>query len=112
MKNYLLILSFFLFTCSNPPPTENILSDTEFEDVLKQIHLSEAAFQLNKMQDIKGAKLTLKNNYHAICSQYKISNSDLQNNLNYYAKNPEKIEKIYRNLLEKLNKERSILDQQ
>ena len=50
MKIYLSILACLLCACYNPEVEipENILSETVFENILKEIHLSEGAFELNK----------------------------------------------------------------
>ena len=114
MKIYLSILACLLYACSNPEVEipENILSETVFENILKEIHLSEGAFELNKTKNMQNAKATLANNYTSIYSKYKISAIDFENTLNYYAQHPEKLEYIYSNVLEKLTEERSTLNQQ
>ena len=114
MRIYLSILACLLYACSNPEVgmPENILSETVFENILKEIHLSEGAFELNKTKNMENAKATLANNYTSIYSEYKISAIDFKNTLNYYSQHPEKLEKIYSNVLEELNKERSTLNQQ
>ena len=114
MKIYLSILACLLYACSNTEEKipENILSETVLEDILKQIHLSEGAFELNKPKNMENAKSTLANNYTSIYSEYKISAIDFKNTLNYYSQHPEKLEKIYSNVLEELTEERSTLNQQ
>ena len=114
MKIYLSILACLLCACYNPEVEipENILSETVFENILKEIHLSEGAFELNKTKNMQNAKLTLANNYTSIYSKYKISSIDFENTLNYYSQHPEKLEKIYSAVLEELNEERSTLNQQ
>ena len=113
MKIYLSILACLLYACSNPEVEipENILSETVFENILKEIHLSEGAFELNKTKNMENAKATLTNNYTSIYSEYKISAIDFENTLNYYAQHPEKLEKIYSTILEELTEERSTLNQ-
>ena len=114
MKIYLSILACLLYACSNPEVEipENILSEKVFSSVLKDIHLAEGEFELNKTQNMANAKSTLANNYTSIYSEYKISAIDFKNTLNYYAQHPEKLEYIYSIILEELNEERSTLNQQ
>jgi len=114
MKIYFFILVCLLYSCSNTEGgiPENILSETEFENILAEIHLSEAAFELNKTENMENVKATLANNYTSIYSEYKISAVDFKNTLNYYSQHPEKLEEIYSNVLERLNEERSTLNQQ
>ena len=114
MKIYLSILACLLCACYNTEEKipENILSETAFENILKEIHLAEGTFELNKTKNMENAQTTLANNYTSIYSEYKISAIDFKNTLNYYAQHPEKLEYIYRNVLEELNEERSTLNQQ
>ena len=54
MKFSFSILICLLFACTTPEEKipENILSETKFELLLKEIHLAEAAFELNKSKGI------------------------------------------------------------
>jgi hypothetical protein len=114
MKIYLSIVAFFLFSCSNPEEKipKNILSQTAFETILKEIHLAQATFELNKAKDMESAKKELANSYFNIYKKYQISEEAFKENLNYYSENPEKLGHIYTNVLEQLTTERSTLDQQ
>ena len=114
MKIYLSILACLLCACYNTEEKipENILSETAFEDILKEIHLAEGAFELNKVKNMGNAQSTLESSYISIYSEYKISAIEFKTTLNYYAQHPEKLENIYSNVLEKLTEERSTLNQQ
>ena len=114
MKIYLSILACLLFSCSNSEEKipENILSKTAFATILKEIHLEEASFELNKTKNMETAKIELVNAYFNIYNKNQISEKDFKETLDYYSENPEKLEQIYTNILEQLTKERSKLDQQ
>ena len=114
MKVYLSILAFLLCSCYNNETKipKNILSKTEFKNILKEIHLAEAAFELNKREGLENAKTNLKNNYQSIYKTHNISPSNFSKSLDYYAKNPAILEEIYSAALERLTQERSTLDQQ
>ena len=114
MKIYLLILACLLFSCSNTEKKipKNILSETVFENVLKEIHLAEATFELKKNKDVEIAKKKLTNTYFYIYKKNKISEDNFKETLNYYSLNPKKLEQIYTNILEQLNTEKSKIDQQ
>ena len=108
------ILSVLLLACAAPKteiPTE-ILSETAFANILKEIHLAEAIFELNKSKGLENARNTLANNYQTIYKEHDISASTFSKSLDYYVKNPGKLEKIYTNVLEQLTEERSTLNQQ
>jgi len=101
-----------LFACTTPEEKipENILSETKFELLLKEIHLVEATFELHKTKGIGKAKNELANSYQNIYSEYAISEEDFKTTLEYYSVNPEKLEKIYDKVLEELTKERTTLN--
>ena len=114
MKIILSILSVLLLACT-APKTEiltGILSKAEFANMLKEVHLAEAAFERTKSKGLKNAKNTLANSYQSIYKKHDISASTFSKSLDYYAKNPEKLEKIYSVILEELNQERTTLSQQ
>ncbi len=114
MKIILSILSVLLLACTAPKteiPTD-ILSETEFANMLKEIHLEEAAFELNKSKGLENAKNTLANNYQSIYKEHNIDASAFNKSLDYYAKHPKILEDIYSTVLEQLTDERSTLDQQ
>jgi len=110
----ILLLSILLLACTAPKieiPT-GILSETGFTDMLKEIHMAEAAFELNKSKGLENAKNTLANNYKSIYKKHNITDTTFSKSLDYYAKNPEKLEKIYTDVLKQLTKERSTLNPQ
>ncbi len=112
MKIIMLLLSILLLACTAPKieiPTE-ILSETEFTNMLKEIHLEEAAFELNKSEGLENAKKNLANSYQAIYKKHDITDTTFSKSLDYYAKNPEKLEEIYTDVLEQLTNERSTLN--
>jgi hypothetical protein len=114
MKIMILLLSVLLLACTAPKiemPT-GILSETEFANMLKEIHLEEAAFELNKNNKLENAKNNLANSYQSIYKKYDIDASAFNKSLDYYAKNPGKLEKIYTDVLEQLTDECSTLNQQ
>ena len=113
MKIYLLILACLLFSCSNSDEKtpENILSKIEFKTILKEIHLAEASFDINKKINLENAKIELTNTYFNIYKKNQTSQADFQTALNYYSENPKQLEKIYADILEQLIIERSKIDQ-
>jgi len=114
MKIVISILSVLLVACISSKieiPT-GILSETGFTDMLKEIHMSEAAFELNKSKGVENARNTLANSYQSIYKKHDIADTTFSKSLDYYAKNPGKLEKIYTNVLEQLTEERSTLNQQ
>jgi hypothetical protein len=114
MKIILSIISVLLVACSSPKteiPTD-ILSEAVFVNILKEVHLAEAAFELQKTKGMEKAKNELANRYSSTYSEHNITATDFENTLNYYAQHPEKLEEIYTTVLEKLTEGRTILNQQ
>jgi hypothetical protein len=114
MKIIILLLSILLLACTTPKieiPTE-ILSETEFANMLKEIHLEEAAFELNKSKGVINAKNSLATSYQSIYKKYDVDDSTFSKSLEYYAKHPEILEEIYSTVLEQLTDERSTLNPQ
>jgi len=114
MKIIILLLSVLLLACTAPKtktPT-GILSETDFANMLQEIHLVEAAFELNKRKRKENSKNSLANSYQSIYKQYDIGNAAFSESLEYYAKHPAILEEIYSTVLEQLAEDRSTLDRQ
>jgi hypothetical protein len=112
MKIILSLLSVLLLACTTPKteiPT-GILSEKEFTNILKEIHLAEAAFKLNKSEGIKKAKNNLENSYQSIYKTHDIADTTFSNSLKYYVKHPEILEAIYSTVLQELDYDRTTLD--
>ena len=108
MKIILSILSVLLLACTTPK-TE-ILSETEFVNMLKEVHLAEAAFELNKSKGVETAKKALANTYSEIYSTRNINKDRFEKTLSYYANHPEELEQIYSKALNDLMQERTTLN--
>ena len=114
MKISSFILCLILLSCGNQQKEtpQNILSENSFINLLKDIHLAEAKFELHKTKGMENAKNELAHNYSTIYENYEITIDDFDKTLDYYAQHPEQLEKIYTSVLEQLTKDRTILDQQ
>ena len=114
MKILSFILCLILLSCGNQQKEtpQDILSENSFINLLKDIHLAEAKFELHKTKGMENAKNELAHNYNTIYETYEITVDDFDKTLDYYAQHPEQLEKIYTSVLEQLTKDRTILDQQ
>ena len=112
MKLKSLIFCCFLLSCSDYKKEipEGIIIEEVFVNILKQVHLAEANFQLQQTKGIDKAKNKLAIVYRDIYSTYHISEEEFQNTLSYYSENPEKLEEIYAIVLEQLSEERTNLN--
>jgi hypothetical protein len=111
--NFLIILSFLL-ACSSPKERilEGILSQKEFANILKEIHLVEGVFELQKTNSKEGAQNALSNCYQTIFSSHNINETIFQKTLEYYANHPSELEEIYADVIEGITEERSTLNPQ
>ena len=112
MKIMLFLLSVLLLACT-PSKTKiptGILSEKEFVNILKEVHLADAAFKINKSKGMKKAKNSLANNYQSIYKKHNIADSTFSKSLKYYAKNPEILEEIYSTVLRELDYDHTNLD--
>ena len=114
MKIISFILSLILLSCGNPKTEipQDILSENSFINLLKDIHLAEAKFELHKIKGMENAKNELAHNYSTIYETHEITPDDFDKTLAYYAQHLEQLEKIYTSVLEQLTKDKTILNQQ
>ena len=113
MKLYLSILLCLFLACKEQKENipQGILLKKNFGVILKDIHLEEAKFELQKNKDMQNTKNKLENSYNLIYIKHQISEEIFKKNLRFYANNPDKLEKIYSTVLEQLTNEQSRLDQ-
>ena len=113
MKIYLLIISCWLLSCSEPnlKKKENKLDKTLFENVLKEIQLAKSSFKITKKKNKTKTEKLLANTYSEIYKKNNISELDFFTTLNYYSENPKELEEVYSNVLKLLISERPITDQ-
>jgi len=115
MKSNIVIICFFLLACSNPTKKNphGIIDETVFVNVLKDLHLAEANFELFKTNGNEVAQNTLLHQaYQEIYSKYKIDENRFQYTIDYYANHPEQLESIYDKVIKELTELRSNFDRQ
>jgi hypothetical protein len=107
MKIKNLILYFMLISCSQKEVAmeKTILSPETIQVILKEIHLAEASFEINKKMDLKNAKNILASQYISIYKKHKINNEEFEKSMLFYSKKPDEIEKIYSNILNEISNE-------
>ena len=109
-----LIVFSFLLACSSSQESmpEEILSQNEFASILKEVHLAEGVFELQKTNIKEGAQNALSNSYQKIFSSHNINETIFQKTLEYYANHPSELEEIYADVIEEITEERTSLNQQ
>ena len=89
-----------------------MLTEKKFIKILKEIHLAEASLEIGGIYNKKNNPEKIKNYHHLIYQKNNVAEIDFKNTLTYYAKNPQKLEEIYSEILSQLTAEKSTLDQQ
>tara|TARA_B100001287_G_scaffold189433_1_gene160007 strand:- start:4613 stop:4957 length:345 start_codon:yes stop_codon:yes gene_type:complete len=109
----IILLFFLIANCSNNETTKNneidILSKKSFKNILMQIHLAEADFQLNKLKNIEKAKSKLKERRSEIFEKNNTTSKIFNKTLDHYSKKPEDLEIIYTEIIEDLQNKKSTL---
>ena len=110
---FLIVLSFLL-ACTSPKERipEGILSQNEFANILKEVHLAEGGFELQKTNGKEDAQNALSNSYQTIFSSHNIDETIFQKTLEYYANHPSELEEIYADVIKGITEERSTLNPQ
>lgn len=112
MKFKSLSFCFFLLACSAPKKEihEEIIAEEVFANILKEVHLAEANFELEKIKGMDEAKNKLAIAYHNIYSANHISEEEFHHTLLYYSEHPKELEDIYAFVLEQLTEKRTNLN--
>ena len=113
MKVYFFILFTLLFACTNSKKyiPADILDKSIFQSSLKDIHLAQASYELNKKKGEEYANTQLKISFLHVYEKYGISKKSFEEALYYYSENAEELELMYIKILEQLNSEKTKLDQ-
>lgn len=111
MKNIYFLFVLILFSCSEKQNIdENIISKEQFTNILKEIHLAESEFQLNRINNTERYENKLASDYQEIFSEYNVSKIDFENTLQYYSERPELLENMYEEILFNLKEKRTQLN--
>lgn len=109
-KLLILAITFFLLLTScyqeNKVETavpEHLLSEKEMEDILTDIHVTEAAISYHRMNKTLTEEVSSRY-YQLIFDEYHITHRILKDNMRYYNTTPETMEKIMENVLANLSK--------
>lgn len=112
MKINLLLLFCFVLSCNytkNKVP-EDIIKKEIFITVLKEVHLAEAIFELNKSKKVESVKQILDKTYAEIYLSHNIDKDKFEKTLFYYINHPEELEQIYSKVLKELEHEKTTLN--
>ena len=101
----LLLLTITSFSCKEKkgfPKPEGLVGEKQMVNILYDIHLNEAYFDHFRMKNqIK--KIKSKDLYFSVLSKYGIADSVFSQSVVYYSSMPKIYEKIYQQVIDRLN---------
>ena len=105
-KNFIALLLFAVafFSCDKPyiKKPDHLVKEKKMIEMLVDIHLAEATF--NQMRyDSLIRNSTTENFYYSVLQKHGIADSVFEKSFVYYASDPKEFEKIYREVINKLN---------
>lgn len=104
--NFLLIvLTAIGFSCSKPAveKPELLIQEDQMIDMLVDIHLAEATFNARRHRDSLVMKSSSTDFYYSILDKYQVQDTVFEKSFVFYASQPRKFEKMYRQAMNKLN---------
>ncbi|WP_119351378.1 DUF4296 domain-containing protein [Mariniphaga sediminis] len=101
----LLFLSLAFFACdkSQVQKPEMLIHEDQMIDMLADIHLAEAAFNNRRYRDTLVENSSSVDFYYSILEKYQVQDSVFEKSFVFYASQPRKFEKMYRQAMNKLN---------
>ncbi len=106
-KNIVIAIFFMLIMVScDKPPVEKpkvLVGEREMIDMLVDIHLAEATFNVRRYRDSLVERSSSINFYSSVLEKYQVPDSVFERSFVYYASRPRRFEKLYRQTMNKLN---------
>lgn len=98
-------MALVFFSCSKPTvkKPEILVHEDQMIDMLVDIHLAEATFNTRRHRDSLVMKSSSADFYYSILNKYQIPDSVFEQSFVFYASQPRKFEKMYRQAMNKLN---------
>lgn len=101
----IILMALVFFSCSKPTvkKPEILVHEDQMIDMLVDIHLAEATFNTRRHRDSLVMKSSSADFYYSILNKYQIPDSVFEQSFVFYASQPRKFEKMYRQAMNKLN---------
>lgn len=99
-----MFFSLLFFSCSEKQVTipENVINQKEMASILTEIHLSQAAFGDQSLND--SLKFSQNDYITFILKQHKVEKDSFLNSLKFYSNHPEILESVYDSVITTLSK--------
>ena len=98
-------LIFNVLSCDKPSIEKpvDLINEDKMINMLTDIHLAEATFKNRQYQDSLVMKSSSASFYYSVLEKYQIPDSVFEQSYLYYISRPKKFEKMYRQVMNKLN---------
>lgn len=94
-----------IISCDKPSVEKpvDLISEDKMINMLTDIHLAEATFKNRQYQDSLMMKSNSASFYYSVLEKYQIPDSVFEQSYLFYISRPKKFEKMYRQVMNKLN---------
>lgn len=107
LKKRIVLLFIFpaFFACSKPviEKPEILIQEDKMIELLVDIHLAEATFNTRRHRDSLVMKSSSADFYYSILDKHQVPDTVFEQSFVFYASQPRKFEKMYRQAMNKLN---------
>lgn len=115
IKSFLIFLFALNFNACNEDKSKevpsNIVSEAIFIEILKDIHIAESAVEKMKLENVKSIIRHKKTFFLNVIENYDLSESDFNDNYNFYAQDAAYFAEIYEKVLEALSIEQALTEE-
>lgn len=101
----LLIFFFAISACdkSHIEKPENLIGEKQMIDMLVDVHLAEATFNIGKYNDENMKNSSSADFYYSVLEKYQVPDSVFEKSFVYYASQIKQFERMYRQVMNRLN---------
>jgi hypothetical protein len=101
----LIVVLFAAFGCDRAvyEKPKNLVKEKQMIQMLVDIHLAEAVFNTRRHSDSLLNNTTSEDFYYSVLGKYEVPDSVFEKSFVYYASNPKNFEKMYREVMNRLN---------
>lgn len=108
MRSVFILLLFVLvglISCEEPPAEKpkHLITEDQMIDMMVDVHMAQATYNLRHNQDSLLKNTTATDFYYSVLNKYNVPDSVFEKSFVFYASNPKKFEKMYRQVMNKLN---------
>ncbi|SHF52834.1 protein of unknown function [Mariniphaga anaerophila] len=101
----LFLLALGIYSCSKPVVDKPavLINENQMIEMLADMHLAESAFNTRRNRDSLVTKSSSTDFYYSILDKYHVPDSVFEQSFVFYAAQPRKFEKMYRQSMNKLS---------